>query len=368
MEGEQVHVLSIQSHVVSGYVGNTAAVFPLQLLGFDVHVINSVQFSNHTGYPVVKGTVMNGAELDALIDGLVSNDLCRFDYLLTGYIGSETFLNSVLRVLEACRRINPNIKYICDPVLGDNNKLYVPLPLIDIFRVDVLPQAFMITPNQLEAEYLSGMRLRSEAQVQECMLRLRSLGPRVVALTSCELEERPGQLCCYVLSAAQEQGQGEPTSVLPPAEGERLLMTRIVVDKQSDFHYTGTGDVTCALLLAWVHRLLLAPDGSEGEGAEEAGGREHACGRALGRSIATIQAVLLRAQRRAMSRSDGAAAAAAAASSPAGEGEEQSAVSDALRAIKCRVVELPIVQSKRDIESPPPLAPHQYSSWTVHAL
>ena len=99
-----MRVLSIQSHVVSGYAGNKAAVFPLQLLGFDVDVINSVQFSNHTGYAKKwEGEVLNGTQLGSLLEGLERNDLLsRTDHLLTGYIGSESFLHGVLKVLSKC--------------------------------------------------------------------------------------------------------------------------------------------------------------------------------------------------------------------------------------------------------------------------
>lgn len=99
-----MRVLSIQSHVVSGYVGNKAAVFPLQLLGFDVDVINSVQFSNHTGYAKKwEGDALNGTQLGSLLEGLERNDLLsRTDHLLTGYIGSESFLHGVLKVLSKC--------------------------------------------------------------------------------------------------------------------------------------------------------------------------------------------------------------------------------------------------------------------------
>lgn len=84
-------ILSVQSHVVSGHVGNDAAVFPLQLLGFEVDTINSVQFSNHTGYAVVRGTVIGGKELEELGDGLEGNGLLNYEYLLTGYIGFTVF-------------------------------------------------------------------------------------------------------------------------------------------------------------------------------------------------------------------------------------------------------------------------------------
>jgi len=369
---QQVHVLSIQSHVVSGYVGNTAAVFPLQLLGFDVHVINSVQFSNHTGYPVVKGTVMNGTELDALVDGLISNDLCHFDYLLTGYIGSETFLNSILRVLDSCRRINPDIKYVCDPVLGDNNKLYVPLPLIDIFKSALLPRAFMITPNQLEAEYLSGIKITSERHVVECMRKLYDMGPSVVVLTSCEIEEHPNLLCCYVLSESKDvgnvKGDGATSAFsLSEAEGSdsAMQMTRVVVEKQCDFHYTGTGDVTCALLLAWVHKLSAGMGGvpSSSSASEVC---MHPCGHALRYSISTIQSVLLRAQQNAVKRAAVMKSRNALSKAKGQDTESATAAAGALQAIKCKLVELPIIQCKRDIEDPVPIHLDKCTTWLLN--
>lgn len=168
-------VLSIQSHVVSGCeycvklllgnmffliiillcqlftdVGNKAAVFPLQLLGFDVDTINSVQFSNHTGYPKGwEGDVLDGTRLLDLVNGLERNGLLcndltdsdsgRIGHILTGYIGSESFLRAVVTVVQKLRALNSKCRYICDPVLGDAGKFYVPENLVQIYRNDVLP-------------------------------------------------------------------------------------------------------------------------------------------------------------------------------------------------------------------------------------
>jgi pyridoxine kinase len=90
-------VLSIQSHVVSGYVGNKCASFALQRCGFDCDAINSVHFSNHTGYPTFKGTIMDGQQLEEVVAGLESNGLLRYTHLLTGYIGSLSLLSAVVR-------------------------------------------------------------------------------------------------------------------------------------------------------------------------------------------------------------------------------------------------------------------------------
>ena len=97
-------VLSIQSHVVHGHVGNKSAVFPLQLLGFEVDPICSVQFSNHTGYPTFKGQVLQGHQLSEIVQGLEANGLLQgYSHMLTGYIGSVSFLQAVLETVRAVR-------------------------------------------------------------------------------------------------------------------------------------------------------------------------------------------------------------------------------------------------------------------------
>ena len=104
-------VLSIQSHVVHGYVGNKCAVLPLNRLGMDVDAIHTVEFSNHTGYPNFNGKVLDGDGLLQLIDGLESNGLLNYTHLLTGYIGSLSLLETIAEVVERLRKINPNLIY-----------------------------------------------------------------------------------------------------------------------------------------------------------------------------------------------------------------------------------------------------------------
>jgi pyridoxine kinase len=229
-------VLSVQSHVVFGIVGNRAAVFPLQTLGLDVDFINSVQFSNHTGYPVLKGTVMDGNDLETLFEGLCMNDLEDYDYVLTGYIGSVTFLQSVSRVLQRVQEKVPSFRYVCDPVLGDDGQYYVPKELVATYLAELIPRAFMITPNQFEAELLVGAKISSHDDVLRALKQLHAAGPKVVVLTSCELDAFPGELCSYVLD-----------STTSPVKVTRYRFAKL------DGTYTGTGDVLAALLLGWVH-------------------------------------------------------------------------------------------------------------------
>lgn len=229
-------VLSIQSHTVQGYVGNKSAVFPLQLLGYDVDPINSVQFSNHTGYPTFKGQVLNGKELWDLIEGLEANELLFYTHLLTGYIGSVSFLNTVLEVITKLRSVNPGLVYVCDPVLGDEGKLYVPQELVSVYKEKVVPVASMLTPNQFEAELLTGLRIESEQDGREACNKLHAAGPAKVVITSIKVD---GNLL-LIGSSKMDKDQAP--------EQFKIEIPRIPA------YFTGTGDLTTALLLGWSNK------------------------------------------------------------------------------------------------------------------
>uniref|UniRef100_K3Z740 pyridoxal kinase n=2 Tax=Setaria italica TaxID=4555 RepID=K3Z740_SETIT len=237
-------VLSIQSHTVQGYVGNKSAVFPLQLLGFDVDPINSVQFSNHTGtgYPTFRGQVLDGKQLWDLIEGLEENQLLHYTHLLTGYIGSVSFLDTVLQVVDKLRSVNPDLVYVCDPVLGDEGKLYVPQELISVYQQKVVPVASMLTPNQFEVELLTGLRITSEQDGLTACNTLHSAGPRKVVITSALIG---GKLLLI--------GSHKKTQEQPP-EQFKIEIPKIPA------YFAGTGDLTTALLLGWSNKY---PDSLE---------------------------------------------------------------------------------------------------------
>jgi len=155
-------VLSIQSHVVRGYVGNRSAVFPLQLLDFEVDFVNSVQFSNHTGYPNWKGQIIGSDEVEELFETLKKNKVICYDYVLTGYCRDKKMLEKMVEIIKELKQVNPNLVYVCDPVMGDtwNGKgaMYVPEELLPVYRDQVVPIANILTPNQFEAELLTGYK------------------------------------------------------------------------------------------------------------------------------------------------------------------------------------------------------------------
>ncbi|KAJ3692382.1 hypothetical protein LUZ60_012732 [Juncus effusus] len=238
LPSETGRVLSIQSHTVQGYVGNKSAVFPLQLLGYDVDPINSVQFSNHTGYPTFKGQVLNGDQLWELIEGLSANDLLYYTHLLTGYIGSVSFLSNVLKVVDRLRSINPNLIYVCDPVMGDEGKLYVPQDLVSVYKEKVVPVASMLTPNQFEVELLTGLRINSIEDGLKACNHLHASGPQKVVITSMVIEDK----LCLIGSHQKSKFQGEA------AEQFKIVIPKIPA------YFTGTGDLMTALLLGWSNK------------------------------------------------------------------------------------------------------------------
>ncbi|CAF0768956.1 unnamed protein product [Didymodactylos carnosus] len=213
-------VLSIQSHVVHGYVGNKCATFILQLYGFEVDLINSVQFSNHTAYKVVKGSRLSVDELREIFQGLIDNDLLDYDYILTGYMSAGELLRTVADYIRLIKQKNPKVKYVCDPVIGDGGKLYVDRSCIDAYKNNLLPLADIVTPNDFEFEQLidSKINYANDTDVIESMKRLHKMGPSQIVMSK-----------------------------------TNYSMFRIEFPK-IPFYFTGTGDTFSALLLAWIHK------------------------------------------------------------------------------------------------------------------
>lgn len=236
-------VLSIQSHVVRGYVGNKSATFPLQVLGFEVDSINSVQFSNHTGYEHWKGQVLTADELHVLYEGIKLNKVNHYDYVLTGYTRDVSFLESVVDIVEELKGANPSLVYVCDPVMGDNGAMYVPEALLPVYRNKVVPVADIITPNQFEAEQLTGRKISTEKDAVEVMDQLHGMGPDTVVITSSDLLSSLGDQYLVAL--------GSHVTLKADGTKEKQLI-RMDIPKV-DAVFVGTGDLFAAMLLAWTH-------------------------------------------------------------------------------------------------------------------
>ena len=193
-----MNILSIQSWVSYGHVGNASAVFPLQRLGANVWSIHTVQFSNHTGYGHWTGQVYSGQSVRDLVDGIAARDALRScDAVLSGYMGDAEIGEAILHAVEKVRAANPAAVYCCDPVIGDTDTGVYVRPGIEAFmRERTLPQADIATPNRFELERLTGLPCatieEAKAAVTALAATMRADGPRCVLLTSLETATTPG--------------------------------------------------------------------------------------------------------------------------------------------------------------------------------
>jgi pyridoxine kinase len=193
-----MNILSIQSWVSYGHVGNASAVFPLQRLGANVWSINTVQFSNHTGYGHWTGQVYSGESVRELVDGIAARDVLQHcDAVLSGYMGDATIGAAILHAVERVRQANPAAVYCCDPVIGDTDTgVYVRPGIEELLREQALPQADIATPNRFEVERLTGIDCstleRAKAAVTRLADGMRADGRRCVLMTSLETDTTPG--------------------------------------------------------------------------------------------------------------------------------------------------------------------------------
>jgi pyridoxine kinase len=186
-------ILSIQSHVVYGHVGNSAAVFPLQRLGREVWPLMTVQYSSHLGYPGWRGRAFDAAMIDDCLSGLDAiGVLSRCAGLLTGYLGKPEIGEAVLGALDRIRAANGEAAYACDPVIGDVGPgIYVSAGVGEFFRDRALPLATIATPNAFELEWLTGQRPNTLQTARRAIAKLRARGPRVAVATSIRLDDTP---------------------------------------------------------------------------------------------------------------------------------------------------------------------------------
>jgi len=186
-------ILSIQSHVVYGHVGNSAAVFPLQRLGREVWPLMTVQFSSHAGYAGWRGRAFDADVIDECVAGMAAiGVLSRCAGVLTGYIGRPEIGKAALRAFERVRAANGEATYACDPVIGRAGRgAYVAPGVGEFFRDRALPLATIATPNAFELEWLTGERAHDLETARRAIAALRKRGPRVVVAKSLTLDDTP---------------------------------------------------------------------------------------------------------------------------------------------------------------------------------
>ncbi|WP_237213931.1 pyridoxal kinase PdxY [Falsiroseomonas oryziterrae] len=192
--GRPLNILSIQSWVSYGHVGNASAVFPLQRLGAEVWAVNTVQFSNHTGYGAWRGSVFGAELIHELVAGIAERGaMARCDAVLSGYMGSADIGEAILAAAARAKAANPAAMYCCDPVIGDVGRgVFVRPGVPEFMRDRAVPAADILTPNQFELEWLTGRDIRTLEDAKAAIAALQARGPRCVLVTSLRTADTPG--------------------------------------------------------------------------------------------------------------------------------------------------------------------------------
>ena len=200
-----MNILSIQSHVAYGHVGNSAAVFPLQRLGHEVWPVNTVQFSNHTGYGAWRGQVFEAKLIDDCVAGIAERDaLSACDGVLSGYVGGADTGAAILRAVALARKANPAALYCCDPVIGDVGRgVFVRPGVPEFFAQSAIALADIVTPNHFELEWLTGAPIVSLAALRKALEALHARGPKVALVTSAHLADTPDDALDLYASSAE---------------------------------------------------------------------------------------------------------------------------------------------------------------------
>ncbi len=235
-------VLSIQSAVAYGHVGNSAAVFPLQRIGVEVLPVYTVNFSNHTGYGAWRGPLISPADVADVITGIEERGVFGdIDVVLSGYQGGEGIADVIIDAVARVKKANPDAVYACDPVMGNaKSGCFVAPAIPDLLRERVIPVADIITPNQFELGFLTGTDPGSIASTLESADLARARGPRTVLVTSVERPDRePDTIEMMVVDDA----------------GAWIVQTPLIPMKAN-----GSGDVTAALFTAHYRRTADAAD------------------------------------------------------------------------------------------------------------
>lgn len=224
-----MNILSIQSHVAYGHVGNSAAVFPLQRLGHEVWPVHTVNFSNHTGYGDWGGPHISAAEVTEVIDGIGRRGaFAHIDAIVSGYQGGPDIAGVIVDAVQRIKEANPHALYTCDPVMGNaKSGCFVSDDIPPLLRDKVVPVADIITPNQFELGYLTGRETNTLEQTLDAVKAAQDIGPKTVLVTSVKRPETPAD-----------------TIEMLAVDGKRAYL---VSTPYLPFKRNGSGDVTTAL-------------------------------------------------------------------------------------------------------------------------
>ncbi|MDR1214907.1 MAG: pyridoxal kinase PdxY [Propionibacteriaceae bacterium] len=225
-------ILSIQSSVAYGHVGNSAAAFALMRMGVETYPVLTVHYSNTTAYQSWRGPALKAGEVADVIRGVDERGaLTGVDAVLTGYQGTEEMGQTILDAVALVKRRNPAAVYCCDPVMGDVGRgFYVASGIPDFLRQRVVPEADIVTPNQFELDFLTDRQTRTMADLLAAADQLIDLGPKTVLVTS----------------AITEDGDLDTIKMVAVRADQAWQVTTPKLERA----FTGSGDVTAAVFLA----------------------------------------------------------------------------------------------------------------------
>ncbi|EYE93599.1 pyridoxal kinase [Aspergillus ruber CBS 135680] len=249
----ETSVLAVASHVVYGYVGNKIATIVMQSLGCDVAALNTVHFSNHTGYRQFKGTRATAQEISNLYQGLCQSNLTDFDVMLSGYAPSAAAVEAVgaigLDLQQKAQKAPGSFFWVLDPVMGDQGRLYVNDDVVPAYK-DIIRYADLILPNQFEAEVLSGIKITSFKALAEAITAIhKTYSVPHIIITSVQISRFTSETALspnsLTVIGSTTRSDGSP----------RLFRIDVPV---LDCYFSGTGDMFAALTVARLREAVFA--------------------------------------------------------------------------------------------------------------
>lgn len=226
-------VLSIQSHVVHGYVGGRAAVFPLQTQGWEVDTVNTVNFSNHTGYGSFSGSTLAPEELESIFTQLLKLGI-SYQAIITGYIPNANLIQIINQHIIQFKQRNPNLIYLLDPVMGDDNYMYVDKSCIAQYQ-SILKNNLVdiITPNQFELELLVGYPIDTKSDI-------------ITAINQLHKDYKIPYVVITSINGKLFNDKEDIYCIISNMNTKQLKMVKVPLIHS---YFTGVGDLFSALLL-----------------------------------------------------------------------------------------------------------------------
>jgi pyridoxine kinase len=271
---EAMSVISIQSQVAWGHVGNSAAVFPMQLAGIDVIAVPTTLLSNRPGYPTIRGRVLDVQLVADLLRGIEERGaIAGAKLVLSGYLGSADIALEVADFVARAKETNKALLYCCDPVLGDRDRgMFVRPDIPPLVRDELCPLADIITPNHFEFEFLCGAEARTTGDMVRHAGAVLARGPSTIVVTSAELADTPdgaietlaierggawrvrtprlpvspsgtGDLFAALFASARVRGAGTPDALAQAASSIYAVLERTALRGTEEMRIVESADV-----------------------------------------------------------------------------------------------------------------------------